>query len=108
MIDILKELAKLLPEDSQEGGGYGIFRLPESARWMESVFKYHDHYYEIGVENNMALSDIDWRIFKALTIKAETEPDLIKRCSMVHDICRYWPIMRSVGHYLYGRHRKDS
>ena len=104
-MDILKWLARQLPVDENDSAGFGPFRLPESASWMESVFKYHDYYYRIGPELDMKLSDIDWRVFKALVIKAETEPNLIKRCRRVRQICRYWPIMRTFGHYMYGRHR---
>lgn len=105
-MDILKELAKLLPVDPDNSAGYGPFRLPERARWMERVFEDHDRYYLIGpgLYPPMHLSEIDSRIFNALVILANTEPDLIRRCQRFHDVCDYWPIMRSVGHYLYGRH----
>lgn len=102
-MDLLKWLARLIPRDPDNSGGFGPFRLPERAQWMNEVFKYHDHYYDVGPAAGMKLSDIDWRIFKALTILAEEEPDMIKRCHKVRDICKYWPIMRSAGHYLYDR-----
>lgn len=70
---------------------------------MNQVFVMHDHYYDVGPAAGMPRAEIDWRIFKALTILAEQEPDLIQRCHKVHDICRYWPIMRGAGFYLYNR-----
>ena len=106
MFDLVKWIAKLIPRDPSNEAGMGPFRLPESARWMDSVFVMHDHYYDVGPENNMRLSDIDWRIFKALTILAEQPEDTIERCHRAYDICRYWPIMRSFGHTLYGRNSK--
>lgn len=105
-MDILKWLASFLPRDSSNEAGYGPFRLPDRCDWMQEIFEFHDLYYDEGPKNDMRLSDIDWRIFKALVLKAETEPDLIERCHRAHDICRYWPIMRSFGHTLYGRNKK--
>lgn len=52
----------------------------------------------------MRLSEIDARIFKALSIAATQESlDWMEQCHRIGDICEYWPIMRSVGHYLYNR-----
>jgi len=72
---------------------------------MQSVFEMHDRYYDIGPASEMRLSEIDWRIFKALTIAAELPDDPMDRCHRAADICKYWPIMRSAGHYLYNRHK---
>lgn len=102
-MDVLRWLARYIPVDPNPDGGLWIFRLPERARWMNAVFVYHDNYYIQGPMMGMKLSDIDWRVFKSLTILAETEPDLIKRCHRARDICRYWPIMRTAGHILYDR-----
>lgn len=102
-MDLLKELAKLLPIDPCNRAGYGPFRLPEECDWMEPVFAYHDHYYIVGPDAGMRLSEIDWRIFKALAIAAELPEDWMERCHRARQICEYWPIMRSVGHYLYSR-----
>jgi hypothetical protein len=104
MPDLLKWLARFLPRDPNNTGGFGPFRLPKRALWMNEIFKYHDLWYDIGPKHGMRLSDIDCRVWKGLCLLAEEEPDLIKRCHMYHDICRYWPIMRSAGHYLYNRH----
>lgn len=106
MIDLLKWFARLIPRDSSNEAGMGPFRLPDRCYWMQPIFEYHDRYYDIGPEAGMRLSDVDWRIFKALTIAAEEPEDFIERCHRAHDICRYWPIMRSAGHYLYARNHK--
>lgn len=108
MFDLLKIIANQIPRDSDNSGGFGPFRLPEeAAAWMSEIFEYHDRYYDIGptLTPPMPLSEIDWRIFRALTIKAESAETDIERCHRAHDICRYWPVMRSVGHYLYGRYK---
>lgn len=102
-MDILKWIASFLPRDPSNEAGFGPFRLPERCAWMQPIFEYHDKYYDEGPVAGMKLSDIDWRIFKALTIAAEQTEDLIERCHRAHDICRYWPIMREAGHYLYNR-----
>lgn len=108
-MDLLKELARLLPIDPSGTAGYGPFRLPERCAWMESVFAYHDHYYVVGPESGMRLSEIDARVFKALSIKAtQSDLDWIEQCHRIHDICDYWPVMRSVGHYLFNRHGVET
>lgn len=106
--DPLKWLARLIPRDPNNTGGFGPFRLPERAQWMNAVFKYHDHYYDVGPESGMKRGDIDWRVFKALVILAEQAEDEVQRCHRAHDICKYWPIMRSAGYYLYNRHGDDD
>lgn len=104
MFDLLKWIAKLIPRDPSNEAGLGPFRLPSPrCDWMLPIFEYHDLFYDQGPAVGMRLSDIDWRIFKALTIAAEEPEDFIDRCHRAHDICRYWPIMRSAGHYLYNR-----
>jgi hypothetical protein len=107
-MDVLKWILKFLPEDPNPNAGFWIFRLPESAMWMNRVLVYHDEWYRTGPKIGMRLSDIDWRIFKALTIYIETVEDPMERCQMVQDVCRYWPIMRRVGRKLYGRHRTQA
>lgn len=104
--DPLKWLARLIPRDPSNAAGMGPFRLPEDAAWMQPIFNYHDHYYDVGPSSGMSLSEIDWRIFKALTIAAEQAEETMERCHRARQICRYWPIMRSAGHYLYKRHEQ--
>ncbi len=109
-MDFFKWFARnFIPEDRATKGGYGPFTLPERCFWMEAIFAYHDHYYEVGPECDMRLSEVDVRIAKALMIEA-TRPDLdwMEQAHRIKDICRYWPIMRTAGHYLYGRHYKRN
>lgn len=107
-MDLLKWLATFIPEDPETKGGLGPFTISEDAAWMEPVFAYHDHYYVIGPSIGMRLSDIDWRIFKALTIAAEQADDPMEKCHRASHICLYWPIMRKAGHYLYNRHGENK
>jgi hypothetical protein len=104
-VDLLKWLASFIPRDPETKAGLGPFELPESAAWMRPIFKYHDHFYEVGPASGMRLSEIDARIFRALAIAA-TDPSLdwMEQCKRAKDVCTYWPIMRSAGHYLYNRH----
>lgn len=105
-MDIPKWLASFIPEDSSDKAGFGPFTISESAAWMEHIFRdYHDRYYKIGPSCGMRLSEIDVRIFKALTIAATLpELDTIEQCHRIAEICFYWPIMHKAGHYLYRRH----
>lgn len=107
-MELLKWFATFIPVDPDTKGGLGPFTIPDRCHWMESVFAYHDHWYVIGPRIDMRLSEIDWRIFKALTIAAEEAEDWMERCHRAGDICTYWPIMRSAGHYLYARHETDD
>lgn len=104
MIDLLKLMASYIPEDPENKPGLFIFELPDRCSWMASIFEYHDNWYKVGPSIGMRLSEIDWRIFKGLTIKAEEPSDWMERCHRAQDICTYWSIMRSAGHYLYNRH----
>lgn len=108
MIDILKELAWLIPEDTEDKAGWGPFTISDEASWMEPIFaQYHDLYYKIGPELGMRLSEIDVRVAKGLFIEA-TKPELdwMVQAHRIKHICEYWPIMRSAGHYMYARHYK--
>ncbi len=103
-MDILKWIASFIPRDPSNEAGMGPFRLPSpECDWMQEIFEYHDLWYDIGPKSGMPLSDIDWRIFKALSIKDEEPIENIERCHRVLQICEYWPIMRKAGHYLYKR-----
>lgn len=106
-MDILKWIFKWIPEDPDPTGGFYAFRLPKSCEWMNDVLEYHDRWYRDGPKIGMKLSDIDWRIYKALTIRIEQEMDLIKRCHMAEQVCWVFPIMRKVGRKLYGRSRTE-
>lgn len=112
-MDLLKELVKLIPEDHEAKAGLGPFVLQDwdpDTVWMEHIFRdYHDHYYEVGPSSRMRLSEIDTRIFKALAIAATLpELDWMDQCHRIKHICKYWPIMRSAGHYLYNRHEETK
>lgn len=103
-MDILKWLASFLPRDSSNDAGYGPFRLPSpECDWMQPVFVMHDHYYDVGPDTGMTLSEIDWRVFKSLTIAAEQAETYMERCHRAMQIAKYWPIMRRAGHLLYNR-----
>lgn len=113
-MDVLKWLAKWIPEDKTKRSGWGPFNLetldPEAAAWMGPILRqYHDPWFKQGPELDppMRLSDIDVRIWKALTIAATLpELDPIVQCHRLKDIAFYWPKMHSAGHYLYGRDKR--
>lgn len=108
-MDILKIIAKQIPRDPESKGGFWVFQLPDDCEWMQGVFKYHDLYYDIGAKAGMRLSEIDARIFKALSIAAtHSDLDWMEQCHRIRQVCRYWPIMRSAGHYLFNRHKENE
>jgi hypothetical protein len=108
-MDVLKWLARWIPRDPVPKAGLGPFVLPKSCAWMsELLAEHHDRFYDIGPEQDppMRLSDVDSRVFNALVMLANTEPDPILRCHRFRQICEVWPVMHSAGHYLYARDQK--
>lgn len=101
MIDPLKWLASFLPRDDSDDAGFFIFRLPKEHPFNRAA-KNHDYRYDHPDEQSRSAADIE--LFSAWHLTAMAEPDPIKRCHLLSDICTFWPIARSAGFYLYGRY----
>lgn len=106
----LRWLLNLRRPEANDSAGYGPFRLPEDARWMEIAAIKHDADYEVSdtpklvtVYDNARRSESDAHLFYAWSLQANAEKDPIKRCKMYGQICRYWPIARYGGQYLWSK-----
>lgn len=99
----IKWFLNLFPPDSNNSAGWAIFRLPEDAQWMNRAAVRHDYEFVHSAESGKRLSEEDAHLFYAWTLQANAEPDLIKRCKMYGQICKYWPYARTWGRYLWDR-----
>lgn len=97
----LKWLLSLIPPESNDSAGWGPFRLPEDAKWMERAAKLHDHSFQHSDMSGERLSEADASLFYRWSLEANAELDPIKKCRKYGQICRYWPMARRFGRYLW-------
>ncbi len=97
----LKWFLSLLPPESDNSAGWGPFRLPTDAEWMQRAATLHDYDFENSKKSGRKLSEADSDLFYRWTLEAHAEPDPIKRCHKFAQICRYWPLARGFGRYLW-------
>lgn len=100
----LKWFINLFPPDSNDAAGWGPFRLPDDAAWMNRAAVRHDYEFVKSKDSGRKLSAEDAHLFYAWTLEANAEEDDIKRCHMYSQICKYWPYARAVGRYLWDGH----
>lgn len=106
----LRWLLNLRRPEANNSAGWGPFRLPEDAKWIERAAVEHDFDYllsetpELLTEYDHATrSESDAHFFYVLCLLANAEKDPIKRCKMYGQICKYWPVARYGGQYLWGK-----
>lgn len=97
----LKWFVNLFPAESDNSAGVGPFRLPERCEWMQRAANLHDYEFEHASKNGKRLSTVDAELFWRWALEAHAEIDPMKRCQKFGDICRYWPIARTVGRYFW-------
>jgi len=97
----LKWLLSKLPQDPSTKAGWGPFRLPADCEWMQRAAELHDYDYARSATSGQRLSDADAALFWRWAFEAHHEDDPIKRCRKFTQICRYWPIARNFGRYLW-------
>lgn len=102
-MDILKKLLNyILPEDPDDSAGYGPFRLPSpECDWMARAATLHDWEFTNAEKSGKRLSEVDWELFYRWVLEAKSEQDPAKRCHRAREICRYWPLARIAGRYLW-------
>jgi hypothetical protein len=97
----LKWILSFLPEDPSTQAGWGPFRLPEECDWMQKDAEVHDYDYSRSGTSGQKLSEADGNLFQRWAMRAMQEEDPIKRCRKFTHICKYWPIARNFGRYLW-------
>jgi hypothetical protein len=94
-------LNEVLPQDQNDSAGLGPFRLPDDARWMERAAHLHDLAFRDSPESGDRLSAVDAHLFWRWAMEANSHPDPIQRCKRMGQICKYWPLARAVGRYVW-------
>jgi len=92
-----------LPQDSNNSAGWGPFRLPSpECDWMQRAAEQHDYEYQHSGDqgNRERCSEADARLF-ANWVRAADSFDPIERCRRYGQICKYWPLARGFGRYLW-------
>lgn len=97
----LKWLLNLLPVDKDDSAGWGPFRLPDDAEWMQRAARLHDQAFRESGESGQRLSEADSDLFWRWTLLAHNAEDPIERCRRMQQICKYWPLARGFGRYLW-------
>lgn len=94
-------LNDLLPQDENDSAGLGPFRLPSDAAWMERAAHLHDLAFRDADFSGRRLSEEDSQLFWRWALEAHSHPDPIQRCKRMGQICKYWPLARAVGRYVW-------
>jgi hypothetical protein len=97
----LKWFLNLFPAEANDSAGWGPFRLPDDAQWMQRAAKLHDWAYTNSSDGTQKRSEADWDLFWRWALEAKSEQDPIKRCKRAQQICDYWKIARRGGLYLW-------
>jgi hypothetical protein len=97
-----KLLSHLLPEDPSNDCGYGPFKLPHDHPFTRGC-NLHDFEFEQAHrgKSDKTIDQVDWELFYRWTMIARAAPTHAKRCELAGEICRYWPLARSVGALLW-------
>lgn len=100
MINPLKWFLNLLPVDESDDAGWGPFKLPPEHPFHRAA-RLHDISFRNSGSNTERLSEADWLLFWRFVMLARAEPDPIQRCHLAMDACKYWPLARHFGRYLW-------
>lgn len=97
-------LLNMRKAEADNTSGWGPFRLPADAQWMDRASVLHDYDYARSDDfpNEKRESQSDWEWFWRCVLIASKEEDSLKRVRMAMQICKYFPILKHAGHYLWG------
>lgn len=106
----IKWFVNLFPPEQNDSAGWGPFRLPEEAKWIERAAQIHDWEFENASADGKRLSQIDMEFFDRLCLLAKNiaGDDYMLRCRMYGHICKYWSIARDVGRYFWDSPEKKG
>jgi hypothetical protein len=99
---IISWLKKLLPEDSSNDCGYGPFKLPHDHPFTRGC-NLHDFEFAQAHrgKGEKSLDQVDWELFYRWVMIARAETTHSGKCALARDICRYWPLARGFGGFLW-------
>lgn len=99
----LKWIVNLFPPEKNDTAGWGPFRLPEDALWIERAAFLHDWEFENASADGKRLSQVDAEFFDRLVLLAKNiaGDNYMLRCKMYGQIADYWTIARDVGKYFW-------
>lgn len=95
-----KVLSRIIPRDTERAAGYGIFKLPDG-HWMHRAAGLHDDAFDYASQNDESLHEVDWMLFYRWVLQVNTNPNYEERCNMALEICRYWPLARYFGRFMW-------
>lgn len=92
----------ILPEDPEPGCGYLWFKLPVSHPFAAAC-DIHDYYFGLAHEkkSEKTLDQADEELLWRWVFTAHNQLDPKRRCALMEDACRYWPLARALGKYLW-------
>lgn len=103
----LKSILNALPQDPDDSAGWGPFKLPPEHPFHRAA-RLHDIAFRNSATGTDRLSEQDWLLFWRFVMLARAEPDPIQRCHLAMDACRYWPLARHFGRYLWDENTKKE
>ena len=95
-------LNRILPEDKEVGCGYGPFKLSRDHPFTPAC-NLHDWEFDRANagDADKPLAQVDWDLFYRWVLIAKAQKDPEHRAALALEICRYWPLARKVGAYLW-------
>lgn len=95
-------LSKWIPEDPSPQCGYGPLSLPIDHPFTRGC-ALHDFAFLEAKEgvSERSLEEEDILLFRRWFYIATNASSVEERIMLLHDICRYWPLARGLGPYLW-------
>lgn len=97
-------LRTLIPEDTERGCGYGLLKLPLDHPFNRAC-DLHDFDFggahKEGEAYEKSKDQTDFELAYRWMLIARAEPDPVRRCELIMDICKYWPLARYGGSLMW-------
>lgn len=95
-------LNKILPEDKENKCGYGPLSLPADHPFGPAC-DLHDWEFEQANAGHAdkPLNEVDWSLFYRWVLIAKSMPTPELQCQFAMQICKYWPLARVGGGFLW-------
>lgn len=101
-------LRKILPVDSSDDCGYGPFKLGPDHEFTPAC-RLHDHDFKLAHEQKAekSIDQADADLFWRWALIAHNQSNAQKRCELMMEICKLWPLARAGGVILWDGPEKD-